>query len=123
MLGKNYTPPKTTTGPGFTSVGSQKDQQTTQTGTPSANTTTTTTSTATSSNGIISQYGQIAFNSVLIFIIGILFIIIVRNMMRFFYDVFNSGRIIYLKVILPRGQSKLDREQEKELAKDMKEKI
>ncbi len=44
-------------------------------------------------------------------------------MMRFFYDVFNSGRIIYLKILLPRGQSKLDREQEKELAKDMKEKI
>lgn len=44
-------------------------------------------------------------------------------MLRFFYDVFNSGRIIYLKVLLPRGQSKLDREQEKELAKDMKEKI
>lgn len=44
-------------------------------------------------------------------------------MLRFFYDVFNSGRIIYLKVLSPRGQSKLDREQEKELAKDMKEKI
>jgi hypothetical protein len=44
-------------------------------------------------------------------------------MTRFFYDVFNSNRIIYLKVLLPRGQSKLDREQEKELAKDMKEKI
>jgi len=44
-------------------------------------------------------------------------------MLRFFYDVFNSGRIIYLKILLPRGQSKLDREQEKELAKDMKEKI
>ena len=43
--------------------------------------------------------------------------------MRFFYDVFNSRRIIYLKILLPRGQSKLDREQEKELAKDMKEKI
>ena len=44
-------------------------------------------------------------------------------MLRFFYDVFNSGRIIYLKILLPRGQSKLDLEQEKELAKDMKEKI
>jgi len=52
-----------------------------------------------------------------------LFFIIVRNMLRFFYDVFNAGRIIYLKVLLPRGQSKLDLEQEKELAKDMKEKI
>jgi hypothetical protein len=44
-------------------------------------------------------------------------------MLRFFYDVFNSDRLIYLKVLLPRGQSKLDREQDKELAKDMKEKI
>jgi hypothetical protein len=47
----------------------------------------------------------------------------IKNMLRFFYDVFNSHRIIYLKVLLPRGQSKLDREQDKELAKDMKEKI
>lgn len=52
-----------------------------------------------------------------------LFLIIVKRMMIFFYDVFNARRIIYLKVLLPRGQSKLDREQEKELAKDMKEKI
>lgn len=44
-------------------------------------------------------------------------------MMRFFYDIFNARRLIYLKVLSPRGQSKLDREQDKELAKDMKEKI
>jgi hypothetical protein len=31
--------------------------------------------------------------------------------------------MIYLKVMLPRGEGKIDREQEKELAKDMKEKI
>jgi len=31
--------------------------------------------------------------------------------------------MIYFKVILPRGEGKIDREQEKELAKDMKEKI
>jgi len=35
----------------------------------------------------------------------------------------NVGRTIYLKVMLPRGEGKLDREQEKEIAKDMKEKI
>ena len=68
-------------------------------------------------------YGKYALDGVMIFIGAMLFFIIVRNMMRFFYDVFNSRRIMYLKVLLPRGQSKLDREQEKELAKDMKEKI
>jgi len=31
--------------------------------------------------------------------------------------------MIYFKVILPSGEGKIDREQEKELAKDMKEKI
>jgi hypothetical protein len=84
---------------------------------------TTSTTTETGLKGIVNQYGQYVLNGVLIFIVGMLFLIIIRNMLRFFYDVFNSGRIIYLKVLLPRGQSKLDREQEKELAKDMKEKI
>ncbi len=113
LLGNPYTPAKTTEGPWFTTTPSEKDQQTTQT----------TTTTETGLQGIVSQYGQYVLNGVLIFIIGMLFLIIIRNMLRFFYDVFNSGRIIYLKVLLPRGQSKLDREQEKELAKDMKEKI
>jgi hypothetical protein len=35
----------------------------------------------------------------------------------------NARRIIYLKVMVPRGDTKSDREREKELAKDMKEKI
>lgn len=35
----------------------------------------------------------------------------------------NARRIIYLKVSLPRNDSRQDREQEKEIAKDMKEKI
>lgn len=39
------------------------------------------------------------------------------------YDVFNAKRIVYLRVIQPRGDSKSDREREKEIAKDMKEKI
>jgi len=30
LLGKNYTPPKTATGPWFTTAGSEKDQQNTQ---------------------------------------------------------------------------------------------
>jgi hypothetical protein len=36
---------------------------------------------------------------------------------------FNARRIMYLKISLPRNDSKQDREQDKELAKDMKEKI
>lgn len=39
------------------------------------------------------------------------------------YDVLNARRIEYVRVMLPRGDSKNDREREKELAKDMKEKI
>jgi len=93
---------------------SQKNQQTT---------TTATVATQTGRKGLVENYGQYAINGILIFIVVMLFLIIVRRMMRFFYDVFNARRIIYLKVMLPRGQSKLDLEQEKELAKDMKEKI
>ena len=69
------------------------------------------------------QYGQYAMDGLLVFVGTMLILIIVRSMLKFLYDIFNAPRIIYLKVILPRGQSKLDREQEKELAKDMKEKI
>lgn len=39
------------------------------------------------------------------------------------YDVMNAYRITYIKIMLPRGDSKNDREREKEIAKDMKEKI
>lgn len=120
LLGKPYTPAKTTQWPGFTTTPSVKDQQTTQT---STTTTATTATPLTGRKADAVTYGQYALNGVLIFIIGMLFLIVVRNILRFLYDVFNSGRIIYLKILLPRGQSKLDREQEKELAKDMKEKI
>ena len=114
LLGNGYTPPKTTQWWGFSTTPSQKDQQSIQN---------TTTSTLTGRKNIATEYGQYTINGLLIFIVGIVALIIFRNMLRFFYDVFNSGRIIYLKVLSPRGQSKLDREQEKELAKDMKEKI
>ncbi len=48
---------------------------------------------------------------------------LIKYVFEFMYDVFNAKRIVYLKVILPRGDSKADRERQKELAKDMKEKI
>jgi hypothetical protein len=60
-------------------------------------------------------------------VIGIVGIVILwylsRYLIIFLYDVFNAHRIVYLKVMLPRGDTKSDREVQKELAKDMKEKI
>ena len=44
-------------------------------------------------------------------------------MMVFAYDVINAKRIVYLRVLQTRGDSKVDREAQKELAKDMKEKL
>lgn len=41
----------------------------------------------------------------------------------FLYDVMNARRVVYLKVVQTRGESKSEREVQKELAKDMKEKI
>ncbi len=46
-----------------------------------------------------------------------------KYLFSFLYDVFNVRRIEYLKVTLPRGDSKEEREIQKEIAKDMHEKI
>jgi len=53
---------------------------------------------------------------------GILYQLICKAL-RYGYAFFNAHRLIFLKVLLPRGDGKTDREQEKEVAKDMKEKI
>ena len=58
----------------------------------------------------------------LIIFLGI-FIRMLRVFLRYFYWFCNSYRLVFLKVLLPRGDGKSDREQEKEIAKDMKEKI
>ncbi len=47
----------------------------------------------------------------------------IRYLLEFSYDVVNSQRVVFFKIVSPRGDSKSDREREKELAKDMKEKI
>ena len=52
-----------------------------------------------------------------------LFIRVLKKFLRYAYAFCNSHRIIFLKVLLPRWDWKSDREQEKEIAKDMKEKI
>ena len=60
------------------------------------------------------------------FIIAIawgLFMRMLRKLLRYAYAFCNSRRIVFLKVLLPRWDGKSDREQEKEIAKDMKEKI
>lgn len=60
---------------------------------------------------------------ILFCVIWFIFWKLIRYVFEFMYDVFNAKRMVYLKVILPRGDSKADREVQKELAKDMKEKI
>ena len=47
----------------------------------------------------------------------------IRYFVIFLYDVRNADRMIYLRVLQTRGDSKVDREANKELDKDMKEKI
>jgi len=83
--GKYVPAPIATQGPGFTTVPSQKDQQAIQT-----TTTTTTTTTQATRKTTATIYGQYALNGILIFLGTLILLIIIRNMMRFFYDVFNS---------------------------------
>ncbi len=61
--------------------------------------------------------------SLLVIIFIMVFYRLIRYLLEFLYDVFNSDRLIYLRVMQTRWDSKSDREAEKELAKDMKEKI
>ncbi len=61
---------------------------------------------------------------ILIALIAInLLIKLIRYTLRRWYAFFNHNRMVYMKVLVPRWDSKLDREQAKEIAKDMKEKI
>ena len=52
-----------------------------------------------------------------------IFVRVLRDTLRYGYAFLNSHRLVFLKVLLPRGDGKGERELEKELAKDMKEKI
>jgi hypothetical protein len=58
-----------------------------------------------------------------ILVLGIVFFGFIRKLLSFCYDVMNAHRIIYLKIMFPRNDGKSDREQQREIAKDMKEKI
>jgi hypothetical protein len=48
---------------------------------------------------------------------------VIKYLLAFIYDVLNAHRILYLKVLVPRGDDKISKENSKEVAKDMKEKI
>jgi len=67
------------------------------------------------------------WNSVLTWLLLVVFIYLVWNFikygLRYTYSFMNQSRFVYFKVISPRWDDKLDREQSKEIAKDMKEKI
>ena len=71
--------------------------------------------------GSISRSGVL--RSALAIFVGIMLIKFIQYITSFVYDIINSTRMVYLKVTVPRGDGKSDREMEKELAKDMKEKI
>ena len=59
----------------------------------------------------------------LIFILVIIIFKVFKYWLRYLYSFINQRRFVYLKVILPKWDDKMDREQAKEIAKDMKEKI
>ena len=62
----------------------------------------------------------------LIIILLLIFLILKKLLTVLFrrgYAFLNHNRMIYLKILVPRWDSKVDREQAKEVAKDMKEKI
>lgn len=48
---------------------------------------------------------------------------LIRYILSFLYDIFNVNRLVYMKVTMPRLDSREDREIQKDLAKDMKEQI
>ena len=58
-----------------------------------------------------------------IMILTIVFFKTVRYIISFIYDVLNKHRVEYIKVVMPRLDTKSDREREKDISKDMKEKI
>ncbi len=58
-----------------------------------------------------------------LFFVVIFLWFLVKYIFPFFYDIFNRRRYIWVKVLVPRGDTRIDMERKKEIAKDMKEKI
>ncbi len=48
---------------------------------------------------------------------------LIKYIFSFLYDVFNAHRLVYMKIIMPRLDTREDREIQRDLAKDMKEQI
>ncbi|MDR0860527.1 MAG: hypothetical protein LBO09_06210 [Candidatus Peribacteria bacterium] len=104
-----------------------------QHGVPSASSSLTTTGQTTQTGADLEREDQIidgiaTFGKwvLIIFVIAIgsrILFSMLQRAFRYGYAFLNSHRLIFLKVLLPRGDGKADREQEKEIAKDMKEKI
>ena len=69
------------------------------------------------------QVGQRIGYGFLVILAIVLLTWIGRVFMRYIYSFLNTSRMIYLKVMLPKTDGKTDREQEKEIARDMKEKV
>ena len=78
--------------------------------------------TSSSDLGIL-YYAKIVWLTIVAIFLIIVFWKVIRYIFSFLYDVFNKHRMVYMKVIMPRLDTKLDREREKDIAKDMKEKI
>lgn len=73
--------------------------------------------------GELKEYALIGMWIVIGIVLSIFFRKAVRYLLEFLYDVWNARRMVYMKVLLPRGDTKAARELQKELAKDMKEMI
>ena len=68
-------------------------------------------------------YIKTAWWTILIIFLIIIFFKTIRYIVSFIYDVLNKHRMKYIKIIMPRLDTKADREREKDISKDMKEKI
>lgn len=71
----------------------------------------------------MSWYLRDGFYLILLIFLLWIFVKILKKWAEFLYDVTNSHRITYLRILLPRWDSRQDRDREKEVSKDMKEKI
>jgi len=121
-------PPQQHGAPTSNNQSSQSSQSSTQASTPSSTQQTTqqTVSPVELGSTLLAGIKTVGWRLLvmLLLVIGtrILYVLI-KYALRYGYAFFNARRLIFLKILLPRADGKSDREQEKELAKDMKEKI
>ena len=106
---------------------SNKNNQTTTGTEEHASAQTTWTSVAAPVNDEITITPEMVWSYALYTFIGLFAIyricFLIKQTFRYVYSFLNTNRMVFIKVLLPKGDGKTDREQEKEVAKDMKEKI